>query len=274
VMEVDPDDKKGIFKAGDCIVGTWDLFGIGGLAEYTLVSTKKASLLPPAVDPVVGAAMANSASHAVQVADASKAKTGDRVLVLGGSGGVGTILLQLLKSRGAHVTATSSDTALLKDLGADEAVNYKTQDWWDAPAIKGQAFDVVIDCAEGSKAWKKACSTGILRRGGLWIAVVLQDWHIRVKAIPDMFSLLVPGMLRSMSTSVTSGFGARRYKMHLGEANGKTISDVLQMITESKIKPILDKASPHPFTQEGVIEAMTLHEDRKGKGKIVVKISE
>jgi len=47
----------------------------------------------------------------------SKAKTGDRVLVLGGSGGVGTILVQLLKSRGAHVTATSSDTALLKDLG-------------------------------------------------------------------------------------------------------------------------------------------------------------
>ena len=47
----------------------------------------------------------------------SKAKTGDRVLVLGGSGGVGTILLQLLKSRGAHVTATSSDTSLLKDLG-------------------------------------------------------------------------------------------------------------------------------------------------------------
>jgi len=70
VMEVDPSDKKCIFKAGDSIVGTWDLFGIGGLAEYTLVSTKNAALLPPAVDPVVGAAMANSASHAVQVADA------------------------------------------------------------------------------------------------------------------------------------------------------------------------------------------------------------
>lgn len=74
VVEVDPNDKKGTFKPGDSIVGTWDLFGIGGLAEYSLVSIKNAAMLPPAVNPVVGAALANSASHAVQIADAVSAR--------------------------------------------------------------------------------------------------------------------------------------------------------------------------------------------------------
>lgn len=55
--------------SGDSIVGTWDLFGIGGLAEYTLIASKKAALKPLTISDVDGAALANSASHAVQIAE-------------------------------------------------------------------------------------------------------------------------------------------------------------------------------------------------------------
>jgi len=91
VVELDPNDTSGKFKVGDKIIGTWDTVGMGGMAEYALVKSSFAAVLPEdaGLSAVEGAAAANSASHAFGVLERAKIKKGDRVMILGGGGGGG-----------------------------------------------------------------------------------------------------------------------------------------------------------------------------------------
>jgi len=132
VTELDPNDDSGRFKVGDRVVGTWDTVGMGGMAEYALVRTDFAATIPKdlTISDVEGAALANSASHALNILDRAAVKSGERVLIIGGSGGLGTLLIQLCKSIGAsYVCAVSSDTELCRSLGAHRAVDYRTELW-------------------------------------------------------------------------------------------------------------------------------------------------
>ena len=119
------------FAAGDWVVatqgGVYGAFGVGGLAEYALVDAAMAVRKPESIGCVEAAALANSAGHALQALRAAGVRPGDRVLILGGSGGVGTAAVQLAKTAefgASFVAATSSDTALLARLGVDRPIDY------------------------------------------------------------------------------------------------------------------------------------------------------
>ena len=138
------------FKKGDKVVGTWDLFGMGGIAEYCLVNYRFAALLPENLSFVEGAALANSASHALGGVKNSNIKENSRVLVLGGSGAVGTCLIQLARLYGAsYIAATSTHLDLLQELGVDRPIDYKNEKWWEIQEFIDEPFDVIFDCAEG-----------------------------------------------------------------------------------------------------------------------------
>ncbi len=85
------------FKPGDTVVATWDFLAAGGLAEYALVDPKLAALRPPSLSSVEGSALANSAGHASMAVKNAGVKKGDRVLILGGSGGLGTAFVQFAR---------------------------------------------------------------------------------------------------------------------------------------------------------------------------------
>lgn len=268
------------FLLGDTVVATWDTFGQGGMGEYMIVDPNRTVKLPETLTAVQGAALANSASHALSILDRASIQPGDRVLVLGGSGGVGTILLQLLKSKGAsYVAATSTDTSLLKELGVDKAINYKESNWWEDEDLIKNPLDVIIDAAEGKQGWDKVINCNnkksVLKganQGGRWIAVVFNDWHIDGKHYYQIFELLFPPLGRQLWNVVRQT--TPYYRMYLGTADKKSLERALTMAGKQEFKVIVDPKSPHAFTEADIKEAWNLHIARKGHGKIVISIGE
>src|SRR5205807_9717113 len=116
----------------------------GGYAEYTLATESEASLKPASLTFEEAAAVPLAAETAWQALfDTAKLAAGQTVLIHGGSGGVGTFAIQFAKARGARVFATAStpNQDLLKQLGADMAIDYTKQKFEDI----GKDVDVVMD---------------------------------------------------------------------------------------------------------------------------------
>lgn len=199
---------KGVdgFKKGDEVVATWDIFGVGGLAEYAVVDSRFAALKPPAISAAVGAAAANSATHAMKAVELARVSEGDRVLVLGGSGGVGSCVVQLAKAAGAaFVAATTTAGPLVASLGADRVIDYTQEDWAKLPEFEEAPFDVIIDCAVGLAAWQAAQRSSVLPRGR-FVAVVLKEWRIVVKNPLQVRASLAAPMLPAVQRSSPTCF--------------------------------------------------------------------
>lgn len=139
----------------------------GAAAEYVVVPRGWLAPMPERLGWVEGAALPLAASAALQaLRDVGRVRAGERVLIRGASGGVGSAAIQIARARGARVTALASGAGLelCRELGADEVVDRRASD----PASLGRRFDVFVDCVGGS-----ALSTcrRLLARGGRWVAV-------------------------------------------------------------------------------------------------------
>lgn len=233
-------------------MSTWSTIAEGGLAEYALVDKTLAAKSTSPIDAVAGAALANSSAHAMDAVKAAKVQQGDRVLVLGGSGGVGTIILQLVKNSGASFIATTSTQAeLTLSLGADECLDYTREEW----SMKySEPFDVIIDCAEGVSAWRKANQNKLLKKGAKrsrFVAVVLTEWEIKISGWLSVMAFIGAPLSRSLRTGASMGL-TPKYSLHIGESNGEIIAKVLGLVKEGKLRAIVDSESPYPLTTEGV----------------------
>ena len=178
VEECEIDSK---FKKGDHIVATWDMMGVGGMAEYAVVKTIQAHLKPSNATAEEGAAIVNSAVYAYNGVEISKVKHGDRILVLGGGGGLGSFVIQMARAAGASfIAATSTDEELMKRLNVDRFIHYKNENWWEVEEFqkKEGLFDKVFDCAEGVQGWKKCNVLKSGLRGGCWYAYVQNDQYV------------------------------------------------------------------------------------------------
>mmetsp|Transcript_21632 Transcript_21632/g.69857 ORF Transcript_21632/g.69857 Transcript_21632/m.69857 type:complete len:359 (+) Transcript_21632:1548-2624(+) len=281
VEEVHPEEPQ--FKVGDVVVGTWTLFGENGLAEYYLLDSKMATKKPEGMSAVHAAAIANSLVHAHQTFKQAELKPGDRVLVLGGSGGMGSLLCQLVRCAGAsYVAATSTDPELMSSLGVDKCIDHTQERWADVAEWKQKPFDLVIDCAEGVAAWRACLAAGMLKPakdGGRWVCVVLSEWDIHIVQwfhICGFFCPVLGRLLKNkLGRALSGGSWAPAYSIHLGgPESGADIAAALDLVTEGKVKPVIDSRSPHPFTSEGVKHAFELLRQRGGHGKIVITVCE
>lgn len=259
------------FKVGDKVVATWEMWGLGGLGQYTEVDPRRTVKLPEGVSVWEGAALANSASHALNMFRCAKIHEGDRVLVLGGSGGLGTILVQLLKNANcSYVAATSTDEKLMKELGVDKVVDYTKENFYDIPEWQTNKFDCIMDCAVGVQAWK-SCSK-VLKSGpsgGRYVTAVMNEHYISIKHYSGIFAFLLPPLCRQM---FNGWFWSPTYRVYLGEPSQETMKEVMELVSTKKIRVVLDSESPHPFTTQGVRDAWNKHIARKGHGKIVITV--
>lgn len=152
-------DGETYLKVGDKVVSQFDR-NWGGLAEYALAKSSQCARNPPAgLSPAEAAATASSGASAVVIS--RHVKRGDRVLVIGGSGGVGSFLVQLARAKGAsYIVAVSTQTELMAELGADKAIDYREEDVWESNEFQEEAgkFDVVFDLVE--KGWDRVTSKG------------------------------------------------------------------------------------------------------------------
>lgn len=189
-------------------------------------------------------------------------REGGRVCVLGGSGGVGSLAVQMAKALGASfVATTSTSTEMVRSLGADRCINYREEDV--AEALKGQNFDVVFDCVGGRESWVQA--QGGLKKGGRFVTIV-GDGHF------DMGM-----MMKIANRKLWSVFGWPRYRIFMTDTDTKEhitadLQELTRLVDEGKLKPLLDDRK-FTLSDESVRELFAASMSHRTKGKLVMDVA-
>jgi len=229
----------------------------GGMAEYCAVSADQLIRMPDAVsfEDAASLPVAYGTAHRMMISH-DTVKAGDRVLVLGASGGVGTGCVLLAKMLGAEVIAcASSDEKLarLKAMGADEVVDYTKTDWsrwavekYGKPQRRSYdgGVDVVINFT-GGDTWVP--SLRCLKRGGSLLVCGATAGHDPKEDLRYVWSF-------ELKVIGSNSF----YEENL--------TDLMKMIVEKKIKPVIDEV----LTLDQAAEGLRLIRDREVIGKVVV----
>ena len=229
------------FKAGDAVFAYVSLDTTGGYAQYALATEREAAPKPRSLTYVEAAAVPIVATTAWQaLIDTAKLGPGQTVLVHGGSGGVGSFAIQIAKARGAKVLATAStaNQELLKQLGADVAIDYTKQKFEDT----AKDVDVVLDSIGKDTL---ARSYGVVKKGGIIVSLV---------ARPDQGELEKRG-IRGVALSV--------------DPNGDELNEIGKLIDDRKIKVIVSQTFPLSEAIKAQQQVATGHT----RGKIVLKVA-
>ena len=252
------------FELGDEVYARVDDFRIGTFAQF--VPVKEASLaLKPA-----GLTMEEAASIPLVGLTAWQAlvaradlKKGQKVFIQAGSGGVGTFAIQLAKHLGATVATTTSaaNLALVKSLGADVAIDYKTQDFEDVL----RDYDVVLNSHDGKTLEK---SLRVLKSGGKLISISgPPDPEFGKQIAAPGFVKLVMRLLSSGIRRKARGRGVG-YSFLFMKASGSQLREITRLIEAGVIRPVIDRIFPFESTNE----ALAYVQAGRAKGKVVVKI--
>lgn len=234
--------KVSNFQVGDHIFARPETTANGTYAEFTVVDENLLAKMPENLSFEEAASVPLTGLTAWQcLVDFSDIKSGDKVLIHAGSGGVGSFAIQIAKSFGAYVASTASEKneAFLKELGVDEFINYKEEKFEEIV----QDYDIVVDTMGGEIQEK---SFGVLKKCGKLVSIVQP-----------------PDEEAAKSKGITAGF------LWL-EANGKELAELGNLIKKEQVKTHIGHT--FPFSQEGLREAHKLSESHHAKGKIVIKI--
>jgi NADPH:quinone reductase-like Zn-dependent oxidoreductase len=157
-----------------CLGLKYVLSGTGVLAEYIVVDSKIVTPKPKTLSSAEASCLGITGQTVAIMLEAAKIKSGDRVLVNGGSGGVGTIAVQVAKGLGAHVTATCShaNIEMVRNLGADIVIDYKENSPIHAYFQKNntdEPFDYILDTIRSQSLYE--FSTNYLKPNGLFVNI-------------------------------------------------------------------------------------------------------
>lgn len=240
------------FKVGDAVFGLSPMNVLGGLAEYVCLKESLTIHKPANITFEQAAAVPVAAITAYEgLRTSGQIKSGQKVLINGASGGVGSFAVQMAKAFNTHVTGVCStrNVELVRSIGADEVIDYTKQDF----TRTGQKYDLIYD-AVGNR------SAGDLRR-------VLTPAGKCVVAgftsLGKLFQIVVMGLIISKTTSQKIGL--------LGTANAslenlKSIKELLEM---GQVVPVIDRS--YPLNQTA--EAIRYLETGRARGKVVVTVS-
>lgn len=252
------------FKLGDEVCARADDFRIGTFAEFVPVKEASLALKPKGLAMEEAAAIPLVALTAWQaLVEKAGLKKGQTVFIQAGSGGVGTFAIQLAKHLGATVatTASAANAVLVKGLGADVVVDYKTQDFEQVLSD----CDVVLHSQDGQTLDK---SLHVLKRGGKLVSISGPPDPEFGKAVG------APGFVRLVMRLLSSGVRRKAHRLGLGysflfmKANGAQLQKITRLIEEGAIRPVVDKVFPFESTNE----ALAYVEGGRAKGKVVIKI--
>ena len=230
------------FKKGDEIFSKPDTSRDGAYAEYVVVRESEVALKPKSLHHVYAAAAPLAGLTAWQALfDVAQLKPGQRVLIHGGSGGVGHFAVQLAKWKGAYVIATAStkNQELLRHLGAHKTIDYTKQRFEDIV----HKIDIVLDMIGGDtqeRSWK------VLKKGGLLVSVVQP-----------------PDVEKARELDVRAAFV-------WAQPNGNKLAEIAALINADNLKVVLDRILP-------LSEARRAHElsqSGHARGKIVLRVKE
>ena len=252
------------FKKGDAIFASVFDLGTGTLADFAVVPESAAALKPANLDFVQASSVPMVGLTTWQaLKERARLKRGQKVFVPAGSGGIGTFAIQLAKHLGAKVgtTVSAGSVALVKGLGADEVVDYKTQEFEDVL----RDYDVVLGTVKGDALMK---SLRILKPNSTIVSLIgppdaafarARGMNFVLKAV---FGLLSGKIIRAGRKNGTA------YSFLFVHPDGGQLAEIGELLKAGKIRPVIDKV--FPFDQAK--EALAYLEKGRAKGKVVVQM--
>lgn len=246
VEAVGPDVRE--LEPGDQVFGG----RTGAFAEYVVASEGRLVRKPENISFEQAAAVPIAGVTALQaLRDKAQVKPGQRVLINGASGGVGTFAVQIAKSLGAHVAAVCStrNVPLVQSLGADVAIDYTRQDYTKL----GQQYDAVIDMVGNHPV---AAHKKVLKPNGVYVIVggPKGRW-------------LAP-LDRIVSAAVQSRFGDQKFGMIMAKITKDDLGVLSELMRSGKVTPVIDRS--YPLSE--VPEAVRYLETGRARGKVIITV--
>ena len=252
------------FKVGDAVYATLFDLGRGSLAEYAVVPESAAALKPANLDFVQAAAMPMVALTVWQaLKERMRLKPGQKLFVPAGSGGIGTMAIQLAKQFGATVGTTTStaNVELVRGLGADEVVDYKRQNFEETL----RDYDAVLGTVRGDGLEK---ALQIVRPGSTVVSLIgPPDAAFARGRGMNFFMRFVFGLLSRKIIGLARGRGAD-YAFMFVRPDGAQLAEIGKLLENGSVRPVIDKV--FPFTE--AVEALAYLAQGRAKGKVVVRM--
>ena len=241
------------YKPGDAVFGVAG----GAFAEYVRPREGRIAAKPEGVSFEDAAAIPVAAMTALQgLRDHGRVQKGQKVLINGASGGVGTYAVQLAKLMGAEVTAVCSarNAELVRSLGADHVVDYTAEDF----TLRAERYDVVIDNI-GMRPLSEV--QRVLTDAG--IVVTIGGGGV------DEWKWFGPVLGRPASSLFRKPFSDKRHKFFIAETNTADLEYVAQLVAEGKVKSVIDRR--YPLDQAP--EAIKYLETGRARGKVIIEVA-
>lgn len=246
------------FELGDAVYTRVPQQQMGTVAEYVVVESRVVSKKPDNISFEEAAGLPLVGLTAIQALESVGLKENDRVLIHAGSGGVGTFAIQYAKAKGAFVYTTTSTTNvdMVKALGADRVIDYKTEDY----KTIAKDLDIVFDTLGGNYTLE---AFEIIKEGGKVTTIA---------GFPDEESAKHLGLTNYKLPEELSSLIKERsavYKHTWMQPNGEQLDKLSSMVKDTKIKPVIDKV----FSFEDSIEAYLYLSTGRAKGKVIISLS-
>jgi len=234
------------FKQGDQVFGLTGLH-FGAHAEYVCLPEEAAIAARPAnMDYEEAAAVCDGAMLAIAFIRRTNRQEGQRVLVNGASGSIGSAAVQLAKYYGAEVTAVCNtrNLELVRSLGADAVIDYTREDF----TRHGQTYDAVFD-AVGKSSFRR-CSS-LLKKGGIYLSS-----DLGFLAQNPLLALWTPGI------------GGKRIKFPIPKVSKKDVCFFKELVEAGRYKAVIDRRYP----LDRIVEAYRYVETGQKTGNVVVTV--
>lgn len=238
------------FQPGEDVFGDIFACGLGGFAEHVCIRENALVLKPANLSFEEAAAVPLAALTALHgLRDKGRIQPGQKVLINGASGGVGTFAVQIAKSYGAHVTAVCStrNLDLARSIGADQVIDYTREDF----TRNGLQYDLIL-AVNGYHPifdYKRALSPG-----GIYI--------MTGGPLAQMFQAMLLGPWISMT-------GSKKMGVLTSKPSQKDLVFLKELLEAGKVKPVIDRR--YPLSE--VPEALRYLEEGHAKGKVVITVA-
>jgi len=237
------------FKPGDEVFGSCSGPYTGAFAEYACTLESALVTKPNNVTFEQAAAVPMAAFTALQGLRKGQIRAGQKVLVNGAAGGVGSLAVQLAKSFGAEVTGVCStrNVELVRSIGADRVIDYTKQDFTKS----GQPYDLILDCVGNHSLL--ACRRALTSKGMLVTAGGKSGrWKM--------------GLTRGLRALVLSRFGSRKLVGVFARSNQEDLNIIRELMETGKVTPVIDRRYPLSETAE----AIRYLEEGHARGKVII----
>ncbi|HEX6504137.1 MAG TPA: NAD(P)-dependent alcohol dehydrogenase [Terriglobales bacterium] len=233
------------FKPGDAVFGG----GKGSFAEYVCARESKLASKPESVSFEQAAAVPIAGITALQaLRDAAHLQAGQKVLINGAAGGLGTFAVQIAKSFGAHVTGVCStkNVELVRSLGADRVIDYTCEDF----TKNGERYDLLLDNVGNRRL---SAMKSVLRPNGRCV----------IAGAPKKMSAVFTWLLKIFTRSLLL---RQNFKFLIANINRDDLTTVGELITAGKVTPMIDRRYP----LSGTADAMAYAEEGHSRAKVVI----